>query len=73
LELKVYGYQIKRVKSILQQHSDKLEVLSINYYAALENPKQTATTVNAFLGNKYDEAAMIKEIEPALRRLVNRI
>ncbi len=65
---RTYVAQIEQVKRILEQHEDRVSVLSINYHHALANPMSVAAEVSAFLGGRLDVEAAAGAIDPSLRR-----
>jgi tetratricopeptide (TPR) repeat protein len=65
---KTYMEQIGNIRTILGAHSDRVNVLAVNYHSALSDPARTAARLNAFLGGTLDEAAMSKAVDRTLRR-----
>ena len=44
----------------------KVQAISVDYHAALEDPVSLARRVNEFLGGTLDEAAMASVVDPEL-------
>lgn len=61
-----YQKQLKQVEQVLNYYQE-IEVLPINYIDAIANPQLIAAQVNEFLGEKWNENAMIKVIDPHLQ------
>jgi hypothetical protein len=58
-----YIKQVDGVRSLLLKNKDQVQILSINYSAALENPASIAAQVNSFLGGNLNEQAMAATID----------
>ncbi len=53
---------------ILARKRPNFEILEVRYDAAVKQPRDAARTVNAFLGGRLDEAAMVAAIDAELYR-----
>ena len=62
-----YLRQIEAVRTLLGHHADSIEVMSVDYEAALERPHDIALQLDRFLGGDLDRAARVKAVEPSLR------
>ena len=63
-----YLQQTKKVRNILAAHPSKVSTLAVDYHTVLVEPQVMATTLNDFFGGRLDEGAMIKAVEPQMRR-----
>ncbi len=62
-----YLRQIEAVRELLTHHESTIEVMSVDYARALENPRDVAKQLDGFLGGGHDRAAMAAAIDPTLR------
>ena len=53
---------------MLAAASRDVQILSVDYAAAMANPSAVAARVNAFLGGELDEPAMAAVVDPSLYR-----
>jgi tetratricopeptide (TPR) repeat protein len=60
--------QVNNVGGVLQRHNETVQVLSLEYNGAIEDPAQAAARVNRFLGGQLEETAMAQAVAPSLRR-----
>ena len=62
-----YRNDIVRTRLLCKQRPN-FELIEIHYKATIENPADTATRVNSFLGGRLDEAAMRAAVDGSLYR-----
>ncbi len=56
------------VRKVLAAASRDVQILSVDYGAAIAHPTAVAARVNAFLGGELDEPCMAAVVEPSLYR-----
>jgi len=63
------NYELHLLKTrYLLEHTLNFETLYLGYTAVIESPIKCARSINKFLGNHLNEAAMISKVEPRLYR-----
>ena len=63
-----YIAQVERVKMIIKKRQSNIQLLSVNYHDALENPESMVNRLNDFFGGALDTKAMLNAVDPALHR-----
>lgn len=63
-----YLAQVDAVAEQISRHAGRVQLLAIEYHAALHDPLATAQRLDRFLGGGLDVAAMAAAVAPELRR-----
>ena len=64
---KLFADQLERVERMVAGDTN-FEVLTVHYPALVADPVPEIARINAFLGSSLDEAAMLRQVDPALYR-----
>jgi hypothetical protein len=63
-----YSAQVERVKAIIKRRESNIQLRSVNYAEALQDPEAMVKGLNEFFGGSLDTDAMLGAIDPELRR-----
>jgi hypothetical protein len=68
----IYASQLQQALRWLADGANGVRTLEVDYGAMTADPQATARAVNAFLGGRLDEQAMMKAVNPSLHRNFHR-